>query len=75
MVMGLGLLSADSHVDIIFSHIQMPGSMGGIEFARRAKQNYPAITIILTSGGPLPDLAEHPHFFAKPNRIANVVSI
>lgn len=68
-------LLSGSHVDIIFSDVQMPGSIDGVSLAKRVKENYPAITVILTSGGPLSDPAAYPHFFAKPYRLANVVAM
>ena len=68
-------LLSGANVDIIFSDIQMPGSIDGIELARLVKEKYPAITTILTSGGHLSNLVDNPNFFAKPYRLANVVAM
>lgn len=43
-------LQAGGRADLVFSDICMPGSMDGIDFARRVKKCYPDIDIILTSG-------------------------
>jgi CheY-like chemotaxis protein len=43
-------LQAGGQADLIFSDICMPGSMDGIELARRVKKYYPGLEIILTSG-------------------------
>ena len=36
--------------DVLFTDIVMPGSMNGVGLARRVKELYPEIPIILTSG-------------------------
>lgn len=43
-------LRAVGGVDLIFSDICMPGSMGGIDLARRVKERFPDLSVILTSG-------------------------
>lgn len=43
-------LNGGAPVDIVFSDVQMPGSMNGIELARRLKAAHPALPVILTSG-------------------------
>ncbi|MGO9135693.1 MAG: response regulator [Methylovirgula sp.] len=43
-------LEAGGHADLVFSDICMPGSMNGLDFARRLKTTYPEMIIILTSG-------------------------
>ena len=60
-------------VDLVFSDIQMPGSMDGLELARRISENFDHIVIILTSGkGALPPDNDH-HFIGKPYRSTHVV--
>ncbi len=44
--------------DVLFSDITMPGSISGSELAGRARQLYPALPVLLTSGyakGPFVD--------------------
>jgi two-component system, response regulator PdtaR len=66
-------LRSGASVDLVFSDIQMPGSMDGVELARRIKENFDQIVIILTSGkGALPPSNDH-YFIGKPYRSAHVV--
>lgn len=68
-------LSTGATVDLIFSDVNMPGSMDGVELARRVAEVHPKIAFVLTSGGRTFDPSEHPHFLAKPYRIANLVAM
>lgn len=43
-------LKAGGRVDLVFSDIAMPGTMDGIEFARRLRKHYPTVHVVLTSG-------------------------
>jgi len=43
-------LKAGGRVELVFSDIAMPGTMDGIEFARRLRKYYPDVHVILTSG-------------------------
>jgi two-component system, response regulator PdtaR len=65
------LLSGES-VDLIFSDIQMPGSMDGLELARRVQERFGHIIIVLTSGRRSRRSMDHPHFLAKPYRLGEV---
>jgi CheY-like chemotaxis protein len=44
------LLESGAHVDIVFSDINMPGSIDGLGLARRIKGRHSHVPIILTSG-------------------------
>jgi two-component system, response regulator PdtaR len=46
----LSLLEAHPEVRAVFSDIDMPGSLNGLELARRIFQRWPRIGILLTSG-------------------------
>jgi two-component system, response regulator PdtaR len=61
-------------VDLMFSDIQMPGSMDGVELARRVAMAYPAIRVILTSGEALSGTSGGA-FLLKPYRPARAVSL
>jgi CheY-like chemotaxis protein len=37
-------------VALLFSDVMMPGGMNGYELMREAKQRYPALEVLLTSG-------------------------
>src|SRR6187551_3573827 len=46
----LAILESRSDISILFSDIQMPGSMDGLKLAHAVHERWPAIKIILVSG-------------------------
>jgi CheY-like chemotaxis protein len=46
----LQLLQSGEAVDLVFSDIIMPGELDGMALARRVKEEYPDIAVLLTSG-------------------------
>jgi CheY-like chemotaxis protein len=69
-------LNAGGRVDLIFSDIQMPGSIDGLQLARHVRATYPAIPVILTSGNIKPaGLGDMENFIAKPYEIGRVVAL
>jgi CheY-like chemotaxis protein len=61
-------------VDLIFTDVQMPGSMDGIGLARRIQSEWPDMKVILTSGAvaasALPaDLRDRAALIQKPYRL------
>jgi CheY-like chemotaxis protein len=44
------ILNAGEDVEVLFTDIQMPGGMDGIELAKWVHQNYPGVHLVLTSG-------------------------
>ncbi|MCZ8103514.1 MAG: response regulator [Burkholderiales bacterium] len=44
------VLEAEVEVDIVFSDIQMPGSMDGFALAQWIRQHHPRVRVLLTSG-------------------------
>jgi CheY-like chemotaxis protein len=44
------ILLSDAPVHVLFTDVRMPGSMDGVELARRARSARPAIRVIMTSG-------------------------
>jgi CheY-like chemotaxis protein len=46
----LQLLESGEAVDLVFSDIIMPGELDGIALARRVKEEYPDVAVLLTSG-------------------------
>jgi DNA-binding NtrC family response regulator len=46
----LRILEATPEVCVVFSDVEMPGSLNGLGLARRICQRWPSIGIILTSG-------------------------
>jgi CheY-like chemotaxis protein len=65
----LTILEERSDIDLLFTDIQMPGSMDGLKLAHAVHDRWPAIKIILVSGQLNPTEAERPEFsrfFGKP---------
>jgi CheY-like chemotaxis protein len=56
----LSILEARSDISILFTDIQMPGSMDGLRLAHAVHDRWPAIKIILVSGQVNPSDAERP---------------
>ena len=44
------LLEAQEDIRLIFTDISMPGSMDGLQLARYARDHWPAMKIVVTSG-------------------------
>jgi len=64
-------LNTGSQIDLVFSDIRMPGSMDGLELARRLRVERPALPVILASGG----TERIATFVAKPYRMEQVLSV
>lgn len=69
------ILEGRDDIDVLFTDVNMPGSMDGLELAARVRQRWPRIGIIITSGmvrvgrSALPANAS---FFEKPYDLAQV---
>jgi two-component system, response regulator PdtaR len=62
-------VNSDSHIDLVFSDIDMPGEMDGVDLAQWLAENHPLMPIILTSGKAHPELERaqgHRRFVNKP---------
>ena len=73
----LSLLERYHDIGIVFSDIEMPGSMNGMKLACQIRERWPSIEIILTSGqGIAPQFAMPSRgvFLAKPYRPAELRS-
>src|SRR4051812_3349891 len=46
----IALLERNSNIRVIFTDIDMPGSMDGLKLARAVRDRWPPVEIILTSG-------------------------
>ena len=46
----IAYLRTDSQIDLVFSDIHMPGSIDGLELARRLRVEHPTLPVILSSG-------------------------
>ncbi len=65
----ISILESRSDISLLFTDIQMPGSMDGLKLAHAVHDRWPSIKIILVSGQVQPSDAERPansRFFGKP---------
>jgi CheY-like chemotaxis protein len=65
----LAMLESRSDIALLFTDIQMPGSMDGLELAHAVHKRWPPIKIILVSGQLRLSTVEiplHSRFFGKP---------
>jgi two-component system, response regulator PdtaR len=70
----IAILETRDDVRIIFTDIDMPGSMNGIRLAQAVRDRWPPIQIVATSGHvSSPQLPEGARFFDKPFEPQNVV--
>src|ERR1700728_512791 len=73
----LSILESRSDISLLFTDIQMPGSMDGLKLAHAVHDRWPAIKIILVSGQVKPSDAERPadsRFFGKPLGVGQMIS-
>jgi two-component system, response regulator PdtaR len=73
----IAILEQRSDIRLIFTDIQMPGSMDGLKLAHFVKGRWPPIKIIATSGQAKiaeSDLPEGSRFLAKPYAAAAITS-
>jgi len=71
------ILESRSDISLLFSDIQMPGTMDGLKLAHAVHDRWPAIKIVLVSGHVKPSEAERPadsRFFRKPLAVDEMIS-
>lgn len=71
------ILEARKDIRIVFTDIDMPGSMDGLKLAHAIRERWPPIELILTSGHfDLGDdeIPERGRFFPKPYRDQEIIS-
>lgn len=72
------ILEARPGIHVVFTDIEMPGSMDGLKLARFVKGRWPPIEIVATSGHVkigVGDLPEGGRFLPKPFRPAQIVEL
>jgi CheY-like chemotaxis protein len=65
----VAILESRSDIGLVFTDIQMPGSMDGLKLAHTVHERWPSIKIILVSGQLKPsniDIPADSRFFGKP---------
>ena len=73
----IAILEARKDIRIVFTDIDMPGSMNGLKLARAVRDRWPPIELTLTSGHfdvPESDIPKGGLFFSKPYRDDEIVS-
>lgn len=73
----IAILESRSDISLLFTDIQMPGSMDGLKLAHAVHDRWPAIKIILVSGQVRPSEAEKPadsRFFGKPLGVEQMIA-
>lgn len=73
----LAILETRSDISLLFSDIQMPGTMDGLMLARAVHERWPAIKIILVSGQVKLSDADKPadsRFFGKPLVVKDMIA-
>jgi CheY-like chemotaxis protein len=73
----LRTLEEQRDIGAVFTDIDMPGSMDGLELARRVGRHWPDVRVIVTSGGARAARLELPAggvFIAKPYSASRIVS-
>ena len=73
----LAILESRSDIVLLFTDIQMPGSMDGLKLAQAVHERWPSIKIILVSGKLTLTEAEkptHSRFFGKPLEVKQMIA-
>jgi CheY-like chemotaxis protein len=74
----IALLETRSDIEVIFTDIDMPGSMDGLKLAHAVRGRWPPIRIVTTSGHFSPGRDQLPsggEFIAKPYDLDDVAAI
>lgn len=74
----LKILNTRDDVGVLFTDVNMPGSVDGVELARMVHERWPELRIIITSGRDRPsreDIPELGRFVAKPYRPGDVAHV
>ena len=70
------ILELRGDIETIFTDVDMPGSMDGLQLAAAVRDRWPPVNIVITTGMKRPPAAEMPKgsvFIAKPYRFQDVV--
>ena len=72
----ISILESRSDISLLFTDIQMPGTMDGLKLAHAVHDRWPTIKIILVSGQVSPSDADKPadsRFFGKPLSVEKMI--
>lgn len=71
------ILEAHQDIGIVFTDIDMPGSMDGLKLARAVRGRWPPVRVIVTSGHMRvkeDDLPDQTRFFPKPYKSTEIAA-
>ena len=74
----LNALNRHPSISLLFTDVNMPGEMNGIDLARRVHEVRPDVALIVTSGATIianDDLPDHGTFLGKPYPMDRLVQI
>jgi len=73
----IAILECRADIAVIFTDVDMPGSMDGLRLAHAVRHRWPPIKIIIVSGKTHlrdADLPSDARFFSKPYSVPNMIS-
>src|ERR1700712_2751474 len=73
----LAILESRTDIELLFTDIQMPGSMDGLKLAHAVRERWPLIKIILVSGQLTLTDADNPadsRFYGKPLDVKHMIA-
>ena len=73
----IAVLTANPQIHILFTDIDMPGSMDGLKLSAFVKDRWPPVRIVVTSGKRMVEITDLPDgsvFFAKPYELKALAS-
>jgi CheY-like chemotaxis protein len=71
------ILESNRHITVLFTDIDMPGSMNGLQLSHVVREQLPSVKIIITSGMRSPSPSELPAngiFLSKPYQASQVTA-
>ena len=71
-----GVLERRSDIGVLFTDVDMPGSMNGFDLAGRVAERWPHIRLVITSGRHWPDNDDMPddgQFVHKPYHVSQIL--
>jgi CheY-like chemotaxis protein len=71
------LLETHPEISILFTDVDMPGSMDGLKLSTAVRNRWPPVRIVVTSGHRMVDITDLPDggvFFSKPYRHKDIAT-
>jgi len=72
----IGILERRQDIHLVFTDVQMPGTMDGVKLSHYIRQRWPPVKLIVASGQAILDESQLPtgtRFFAKPYDSRDIV--